>query len=238
MAWDKTKENLLAGLAERIDARGGDGHGDALHQLSNVFYGRFPAADLRGRSVEDLYGLLYGLLLFMNKWPEPTPKVRIFNPEIKSHGWESKYTVLAILCRDMPFCTASVRGELNRRNIRIHAIASCNLASQRADDGELQAIYPAEKNAKSKHSKESLLFFEVARHSSTEELEELRLTLSDILNEVAAVVDDFEDVRERVNESIDTIGTCECTEKSRRDEAVEFLKWLERNRIVFLGYEY
>ena len=41
-------------------------------------------------------------------------RLRIFNPEIQSHGWESKYTVIAIACRGIPFCTASVRGELNR----------------------------------------------------------------------------------------------------------------------------
>ena len=96
MAWDTTKENLLAGLAERIDVRGAAGHGDALHQLSRIFFSRFPAADMRGRSVENIYGLLYGFLRFMNKWPERTPKVRIFNPEIQSHGWESNYTVLEI----------------------------------------------------------------------------------------------------------------------------------------------
>lgn len=238
MAWDTTKEKLLAGLAERIEARGGAGHGDALHELSGVFFSRFPAQDLRGRSVENLYGLLYGLLRFMNVWPERTPKVRIFNPEIKSHGWESKYTVLAVLCRDMPFCTASVRGELNRRNIRIHCISSCNLSAQRADDGELLAIFPSDKEHDTELSKESLVFFEIARYSNKEQLEDLRLTLTDILNEVALVVDDFSEILTRVDDSIETVNSCDCTQKTLRNEAAKYLKWMQRNRIVFLGYEY
>ena len=238
MVWDKTKENLLAGLAERIDARGGEGHGDALHQLAKSFFSRFPAADLRGRSVENVYGLLYGLLRFMNKWPERTPKVRLFNPEIQTHGWESNYTVLAILCRDMPFCTASVRGELNRRNIRIHSIASCNLVSQRADDGELVAIFPAEKQALSEHSKESLLFFEIGRFSSPEQLQELRDCLTGIIGEVDSVVDDFSEILSRVEDSLVSISSCESIDRSLRDEATEFMQWLQRNRMVFLGYEY
>ncbi|RLA59435.1 MAG: NAD-glutamate dehydrogenase [Gammaproteobacteria bacterium] len=238
MVWDKTKENLLASLAERIDSRGAAGHGDALHQLSQIFFSRFPAADLRGRSVENVYGLLYGLLRFMNKWPERTPKVRIFNPEIQSHGWESNYTVVAILCRDMPFCTASVRGELNRRNIRIHSIASCNLVSQRADDGELVAIFPPEKEEVDGHSKESLVFFEIGRFSNLDQLQGLRDTLTTILNEVEVVVDDFGDMLARLEDSIATINSCECIERELRNEAVEFLHWLQRNRMAFLGYEY
>jgi glutamate dehydrogenase len=238
MAWDTSKEKLLAGLAQRIDARGGAGHGDALHQLSALFFSRFPAADLRGRSVENVYGLLYGLLRFMNKWPERTPKVRIFNPEIQSHGWESKYTVLAILCRDTPFCTASVRGELNRRNIRIHSIASCNLVSEREEDGELVAIFPPEKEGLNGHSKESLLFFEIGRHSSPDQLQDLRDTLTHILNEVEVVVHDFGQMLSRVDESIETVSSCECIDADLRSEAVEFLEWLKRNRMAFLGYEY
>jgi len=238
MAWDTSKEKLLAELAQRIDVRGGAGHGDALHQLSTIFFSRFPAADMRGRSVENVYGLLYGLLRFMNKWPERTPKVRIFNPEIQSHGWESKYTVLAILCRDTPFCTASVRGELNRRNIRIHSIASCNLVSERAADGELVAIFPPEKEEKNGHSKESLLFFEIGRHSSPDQLQDLRDTLTHILNEVEVVVDDFGPMLSRVEESIEAISSCECIDADLRGEAVEFLEWLKRNRMAFIGYEY
>ena len=90
---------------------------------------------MRGRSVENLYGCLYGLLRFMRQVADDQPKIRIFNPEIQSHGWESKYTTLVILCRGFPFTTASVRGELNRRNLRIHTIASSNLAVQRDEAG-------------------------------------------------------------------------------------------------------
>ena len=192
MAWDKTKENLMAGLAERIDSKGAAGHGEALHKLAEIFFGRFPAEDMRDRSVENVYGLLYGLLRSMNKWPERSAKVRIFNPEIKSHGWENKFTVLAILCRDLPFSTDSVRGELNRRNIRIHTIASCNLVSERAADGELIAIHSPDNEAVEGHSKESLLFFEMGRHAEPEQLQELRDTLTAILDEVESVVDDFQ----------------------------------------------
>ena len=99
MIWDTLKKSLLAELAQRIDARAEPADRDSLHNLCSSFYGRFPAEDMRERSVENLYGCLYGLLRFMGGWTESAPKIRIFNPEIQTHGWESKYTVVAILPR-------------------------------------------------------------------------------------------------------------------------------------------
>ncbi len=238
MAWDTSKENTLKGLAERIEKRGDAGHREALHNLAGVFFSRFPADDLRGRSVENVYGLLYGLLRFMNKWPEKVAKIRILNPEMESHGWESKSTILAILCRDMPFCTASVRGELNRRNIRIHSIASCNLVAERDSEGTLSAVFPANGGEASGNSKESLLYFEIGRHASPVVLDELREVLAEILAEVAIVVDDFDAMQARVDDSIETINSCDCVEPDLQSEAVEFLQWMARNHIAFLGYEY
>ena len=107
MAWDTLKESILRELAELIDYRGDEAHRELLHELSKVFFSRFGAEDMRGRSVENIYGFLYGLLHFMQKQHGEEPKSRIFNPELSAHGWESKNSVIVILCKDMPFCTGS-----------------------------------------------------------------------------------------------------------------------------------
>ena len=191
MIWDTLKKSLLAELGQRIDSRADAADRESLHNLSDAFFCRFPAEDLRERSVENLYGCLYGLLRFMNSWPEATPKIRIFNPEIQSHGWESRYTVVAILCRGIPFCTASVRGELNRRNLTIHSIASSNLFTRRDESGELSQVLTDEAGTGGDAVKEALLYFEIGRHTNPSELDELRHALEEILGEVALVVDDF-----------------------------------------------
>ena len=48
--------------------------------------------------------------------------------------------MLVILCRGIPFCTASVRGELNHRDLRIHTLASCNLPVSRDQAGDLETV--------------------------------------------------------------------------------------------------
>ncbi|MFT7320364.1 hypothetical protein, partial [Congregibacter sp.] len=138
MAWETLKQALLDDIAGIIAKRADASHRDNLRRLGDTFFGRFSAEDMRDRSPDNLYGMLYGLLRFMDDWPGDSPKVRLLNPQISSHGWESTSTIVAILCRDMPFCTASIRGEINQRNLGIHCLASCNLRAQRDDTGQLQ----------------------------------------------------------------------------------------------------
>ncbi len=241
MAWDTLKESILRELAELIDYRGDEAHRELLHELSKVFFSRFGAEDMRGRSVENIYGFLYGLLHFMQKHRGDESKSRIFNPELSAHGWESKNTVIVILCKDMPFCTGSLRGELNRRGLRVHTIASCNLVSRRDEDGNLEEILSAEADAAAEvpgSSNESLIYFEIGRHSDAAVLEELRGSLSDILREVGLVVADFNPMRDRLHECVELVRSSDCVEQDLRDEAVEFLRWLDHYHITFLGYEY
>ena len=69
MAWDTLKESLLAELEQRIEKRAEASDRQSLHNLSASLYSRLPAEDMHGRSVENLYGCLYGLLRFLRKWP-------------------------------------------------------------------------------------------------------------------------------------------------------------------------
>ncbi|MBP6681897.1 MAG: NAD-glutamate dehydrogenase [Halioglobus sp.] len=238
MIWDTVKKSLLAELDQRIETRADEADRESLRNLCGYFYGRYPAEDIRERSVENLYGCLYGLLRLLRTRPDTSPRIQIFNPEVQTHGWESKYTVIAVACRGIPFCTASVRGELNRRNLTIHTIASSNLPITRDAAGELLAVQTDAEGKLSGLPEEAVLYFEIGRHSRPDELEELRLTLGEILEEVALVVDDFPAVRARLQEAQRQVQGSDCVDPEMRDEAAAFLQWLQQAHITLLGYEY
>ena len=80
MIWDTLKKSLLTELRQRIDSKADEADRDSLHNLCASFYGRFPAEDMRERSVENLYGCLYGLLRFMHSWPDTSAKDPHFQP--------------------------------------------------------------------------------------------------------------------------------------------------------------
>ena len=238
-SWENIKATLLDDVSARIDAHADSAQRPSLHNLRQAFFRRFPAEDLRGRSAENLYGCLYGLLHFLGRFDAAAgPRVRLFNPQIDRDGWESGATVLVILCREMPFCTASVRGEINRRQLPIHALASCNLATERAADGTLQRVLAPGEAAAPAASRESLLYFEIGRHSDLAALDELRLTLAEILGEVARVVDDFDALRARLDGAAAALEAAGAGDARTRAEAAAFLDWLKRDHATLLGYEY
>lgn len=238
MSTGKLKETLLGELASRIDAGAEIEDRQSLHNLSSAFFWRFQPEDLSGRSVDNLYGCLNGLLTFIRQWPEDGPLVQIFNPEEDSESWDSRYTTLAVLCQGIPFCTASVRGELNRRNLGIHTIVSSNLPTQRSATGELIEVLPVEHEQDSAAPLESLLFFEIGRQSRPEELGELRDTIVDILEEVSVVVGDFGAMSRRLRDVAGQVAGSDCVAQKNRDESIGFLHWLGDQHMILLGYEY
>ncbi|MCB1841834.1 MAG: NAD-glutamate dehydrogenase, partial [Halioglobus sp.] len=238
MAWDATRDTLLQTLGEKIDRHADAVERTSLHNLAAAMYGRFPAEDMRLRSVEDLYGCLCGMLRFMHCWDAAQAKVEIFNPEVENNGWESHYTTIAVLCRAIPFCTASVRGELNRRNLMVHTIISADLGAERNAQGLLQAVLPAHAVGEPHQYEEALLFFEIERFADPLELEDLRSTLVEILEEVDVVVADFPRVCERLQDAANAIKSSSCIERSLREEAMAFLAWMEHDHMTLLGYEY
>jgi glutamate dehydrogenase len=232
------KEDFLSQLATRINTDSEAGDQASLHSLSSALFGRFQPEELHEKSLDNLYGCLGSLLEFIRQRPEESPRVRIFNPHKRNDGWESPYTTLMVLCHGIPFVTASVRGELNRRNVDIHTILSSNLAVRRDKAGQLVEVQGVDRTDQDNAPREALLFFEIGRHSRAEDIEELRDTIVDIIHEVSVVVEDFPAMCERLRLAGTTIAGSECVPLSNREEAVAFLDWLERDHIIFLGYEY
>ena len=238
MTVETLKESLLTELAEHINAIASADERQSLHNLASALFWRFQLDDIRGRSVQNLYGTLCGVLKFVHQWPEDGPLVRVFNPVAGQDGWESAHTTVLILCPGIPFCTASVRGELNRRNLGIHTVVSSNLATRRNASGELVEVLPADHVERQARPLEGLLFFEISRQAESENLNELRTTLVDILREVELVVSDFPAMGKQLQAVAESVAATTCVPQDLRDEGVAFLQWLQPDHMILLGYEY
>ena len=138
MLWEKGKKKLLHELAQLIASKAEPDQALQVDALARLFYQSFPAEDLRGTQVDDLYGFIYGAWRSMRDWDGKLAKVRLFHPELEKHGWESNHSVVVVITPDMPFILDSVRGELNRDNATIHKLNEQVLA---ADLPQLATIY-------------------------------------------------------------------------------------------------
>ena len=83
----------------------------------------------------DLYGAALSHWNFARKREPGYARVRVFNPTIEEHGWQSTHTLIEIVNDDMPFLVDSVTMEVNRHGLTLHLIIHPIVAVLRDKDG-------------------------------------------------------------------------------------------------------
>lgn len=232
-----TKPDLTA-LHRLIDERNDPEQARRIKCFADIYYEGAPVADLNARNTEDLYGATVSCWLFIQNNNLSKPKIRVFNPDFESHGWQSTHTVIEILAKEMPFLIDSVRIELNRRDMSIHAMNSCVIHVER--DAEYNKIVDSSLSSPAKTSSnsqaEAIIFIEVDRRTDKTVLTELSQSLVKIVNEVSHCVEDFSVLKERVAAAADELNDLPC-DKSKKEikEAQDFLKWLSNDHFTFMA---
>ena len=127
-------------------------------------------------------------------------KVRVYNPRLEQHGWQSTHTVVEIVNDDMPFLVDSVSMELNRHGLGIHLIIHPVLAVRRDAAGRLRRPR-RRRGAAGNGLRESFMHVEVDRQSDPARARRARgATSCRVLGDVRRAVEDWRAMRERVGE--------------------------------------
>ena len=204
-----------------------------LEQFVNTYYEQVAPEDIIERRADDLYGAALSLWNFARKRTPGQPKLRVFNPSVEEHGWQSTHTVIEIVNDDMPFLVDSVTMEVNKHGQTLHLIVHPILTVQRAN-GELTGL-AARGDAGT--LAESLMHVEVDRLVAPEQLNKLGAGLLSVLGDVRVSVEDWPKMMAQLNTVLTEI------EQSKPpvapDESMEgraFLHWLADDHFTFLGY--
>src|SRR5947208_2048283 len=104
------------------------------------YYGQVDPEDLLERQPADLYGAALSHWNFARKRDLGRARVRVFNPSIEEHGWQSTHTIIEIVNDDMPFLVDSVAMEVNRHGLTLHLVVHPIIAVERAVDGSLEGL--------------------------------------------------------------------------------------------------
>ncbi len=109
-------DQVLALVREKVapDARG------PVEAFVRAYYRQVDPGDLAERESADLYGAALSQWNFARRREPGVPKVRVFNPSVAEHGWQSTHTVIEIVNDDMPFLVDSVTMEVNRHGLTLH----------------------------------------------------------------------------------------------------------------------
>ncbi len=224
---------LLACVRQTIDERVPEDERSLVRGFVDRWLAGIPPEDLLGIDPLDLYGAALAHLAFGRKRVPGTALVRVYNPELDRHGWQSGHTIVEIVNDDMPFLVDSVTMEIDRHGLDVHLTVHPVIPVARDEQGYLRAVgEPAQDKARL----ESFMHVEVDRLSDPERLAALERDLLRVLADVRAAVRDFAAMK-----AVTARAARECRPPAEVvptelvDEIRAFLAWLAADHFVFLG---
>src|SRR2546430_8376678 len=166
-----------------------------LERFVRRYFSQLDPEDLAERQPADLYGAALSHWNFARKRDPGSARLRVFNPSIEEHGWQSTHTIIEIVNDDMPFLVDSVTMEVNRHGLTLHLIMHPIIAVKRSADGKLVDL-AADDDKDARH--ESFIRVEVDRIIEPARLDALAADLARVLDDVRMAVADWKAMRDRL----------------------------------------
>jgi glutamate dehydrogenase len=204
-----------------------------IEELVRRYYGQVDPEDLALREPADLYGAALSHWSFARKREPGRAKVRVFNPSIEEHGWQSTHTIIEIVNDDMPFLVDSVTMEVNRHGLTLHLITHPLLAVVRDGAGMLTGLAPEPSDLR----RESFIHVEIDRTADPSELETLAADIARVLADVRMAVEDWKKMQDKMLEIVADLDAH--PPQLPADDLAEgkaFISWLANNHFTMLGY--
>lgn len=203
-------------------------------ELAKHLYNNIAHEDLIDRNDSDLYGAVVSLWHHINETKKTDISVRVFNPTLSRHGWQSTHTIVEIVIPDSPFLVDSTKMALNRLGLTCHFILHGPTQIKRDDSGKVLALRSGEGDYY------TLFHIEVDRLNSSSEMSDLKKELVDVLTDTRLVVGDWQVMAAKLNSVINETEKQAKhipLEKERLDESLEFMRWLGNHNFTFMGYK-
>ncbi|WP_114858377.1 NAD-glutamate dehydrogenase [Azospirillum brasilense] len=238
---EQLKDELTEEVVRQVRERLGRSRAAPAERFVRQFYDNVPPDDIIQAPAEQLYGAA----LAMWQWGQQREatdraKVRVYNPRVEEHGWQSHRTVVEIVNDDMPFLVDSVTAELNRQGLTVHLVIHPVVRVKRDADGQLAELYePAA--APTDATPESFMHVEVGAVTGAAALDQAREGLERVLADVRAAVADWRAMRQQVRAAIVEADCARAAVPAiipddEVDEAKAFLSWADDDHFTFLGY--
>ncbi len=226
---------LRAGIVDRVAEyleRSGDPRASLLCDFAREFYAKAPRQLLTERTVEDLATLTRAAFELLEKGMGDSVMVEVVDPS--DEGWSAPVTVIRAELRDRPFVVDTIREYLNSRDLPIIHYVYPVVGVERSPDGEIVRILPpAPANAR------AIVHCEIPTLAEPEQRSHLRQAIEDRLLDVVAATDDFEEMLDAVDRTVQVLDRYRQTNGGRNSELREvqdLLRWLKQENFVFLGY--
>ncbi|ALP39436.1 NAD-glutamate dehydrogenase [Aeromonas schubertii] len=227
---------LLENVIQLVNQKLPNKSASLVERFVAKFYGNMGSDDLVDRNDSDLYGAAISLWNALNRRKETTPHIRVYNPELTRHGWQSPHTIVELIVQDSPFLVDSFRMALKRLGITAHMMLHQPLHLVRGKDGEITDILGID-NIDGQTSVETAFLVEIDHLTDEAQMEALSAELHSVAGEVALAVSDWLPMQERLQAIIDELPKRPSPHtKAQRETAVTFLKWVAAHNFTLMGY--
>ncbi len=231
------RKRIINQIKRQITAKAPKAQRAHIAGFAEQYFANVPVEDLEGGQLDHFYAaMMRSWKLIQTHSPEALV-VDVFNPEKKTHGWDSTHTVVEVLNQDMPFLVESVRMELNRREVTMYRLQEVVLKVERNKRHRLTGLHAADSVGHHQH-RETLLHIVINRQATEDELQSLREDLQAVIRDVCLVNADFGAMRRRCDEILSDLHVSPppLPPDSVR-EVAEFLTWLADGQFTFLGFD-
>ncbi|UXY14335.1 NAD-glutamate dehydrogenase [Chitiniphilus purpureus] len=203
----------------------------AFRDFLGAYYPNLSREDFASRSVEDWLGAASAHYRFGARRLEEAVLLRVYNPSLPEHGWESGHTVVEIVVADMPFLVDTVGMALSRLGYNVHLVLHPVLGARR--DGQGQGQW---QGLLAEGNPESWMRFEIDRASDPRALQAIQDEITHALFALHTAVSDWPAMIARLHDLLAALG--DDPPPLAEDELAEstaFLQWLLDGQFVFLG---
>ncbi|WP_320822396.1 NAD-glutamate dehydrogenase [Reinekea sp.] len=224
-------DELMESLFQRLKTHFPKEHQSDLNSLITGLFKHAAMRDLAEYELPDLAGMVVTLWRTLQQKPSRHACIQVINPNVEEHEWQSQHTIVSILHNDFPFVIDSARLALNKLGMNIHAVFYGTFSVLRSADGQFTGF--AEDG-----NKELMLCLEMDRTSIPKQRLAIEAALSEVMDDVIYVVDDFAQMIAKTQEVVTDLEQKEYPFSAKAlAEASVFIQWIANNHFSFLAYD-
>ncbi|MGL5287708.1 MAG: NAD-glutamate dehydrogenase, partial [Aeromonas sp.] len=227
---------LLEHVVELVHYKSPAQSAPLIEQFVTRFYGNMSSDDVTDRNDSDLYGAAMSLWNALNQRKGQEPCIRVYNPELSRHGWQSPHTIVEMILQDTPFLVDSFSMALTRLGSTAHMMLHQPLHLVRGKDGQVSAILDIH-NTAGETSVETVFLIEIDHLTDDDQMSALANELRSVAGEVALAVGDWKPMLAKLHHVIEVLATRPCPQSHAELEAAkEFLRWVASDNFTVMGY--
>ena len=229
---------ILQNVLDLVKSKLPAGKANLAQEFVLHLYQHIAEHDLVERNDSDMYGAAIGLWNSLNQRQGSEPYIKVYNPSLEKHGWQSAHSIIEIIVDDMPFLVDSVQMTLKRQGISSHLVLHQPMGLKRANNHQIELICShTDKTEQNGIHTETVFLIEIDRQSDNNHLVELANELSAVLQDVAMVVHDWQPMRQQLEQVIKQIEGSEYLGDAEHKAQVQaFLAWLADHNLTMMGY--